>query len=175
MNQQQPKRRKRRQPQPQVKTSSQRVRGGRRQGRQSKQSLVDKMGFRPGHMLCLVNPPQGAYVRFSNELPKRNPLYLGLPPRGLARHFVFWPDGAQSLGYALSYLKSMLDPEGAIWVIMPKKKPAQESESTIALPDLRQAAEKLGLVNDKQISYSGSHHAVRLGSAGSGNRGRSRR
>jgi hypothetical protein len=124
-------------------------------------------------MLCLINPPEGAYVRFSNELPKRNPLYLGLPPRGLARHFVFWPDGAQSLSYALSYLKSMLDPEGAIWVIMPKKKADQEGG--FSLPDVRQAAEKLGLVNDKQLSYSSSHHAVRLGSAGSGNRRRSGR
>jgi hypothetical protein len=126
-------------------------------------------------MLCLINPPPGAYVRFSNELPKRNPLYLGLPPRGLARHLVFWPDGAQSLGYVLSYLKSVLDPDGAIWVIMPKKKTTQEGEGSFSLPDLRQAAEKLGLVNDKQISYSGSHHAVRLGSAGSGNRRRSGR
>ena len=133
------------------------------------------MGFRPGRTLCLINPPQGAYVRFSKELPKGKPLYLGLPPRGLAHIFVFWPDGVESLENALSYLKSMMDPEGAIWAVIPRKKAARDDGASVALSDVREAVEKVGLVNDKQVSFSGSQYAVRLGFGNPNRKRRSRR
>ena len=113
-------------------------------------------------MLCLMNPPQGFYARLSNQLPEGSHLYLGLPPRPPAHIFLLWPDGASNLGNALSYLKGVLDPEGAIWMVIPKKKAVRPGMVAITLAEVREAAQRVGLVGDKEMSFSGSHYGIRL-------------
>ena len=124
--------------------------------------LVEKLGLRGGQVLCLVNPPEGFYARLSNELPEHGHLYLGLPPRPPAHIFVLWPDGAGNLGNALSYLKAMLDPGGAIWVVIPRKRAGRGGSSAISLEQVQQAARREGLMDKEKLSFSGNQHGVRL-------------
>ena len=126
------------------------------------EDFVGKLGLRGGQVVCLMNPPQGFYARLSNQLPEGSHLYLGLPPKAPAHIFLLWPDGASNLGNALSYLKGMLDPEGAIWTVIPKKKAVRVGTPAIALLEVREAAQRTGLVDDKQMSFSGSQYGIRL-------------
>jgi len=127
-----------------------------------KESLVERMGLHAGHTLCLINPPEGAYARFSNELPEGSHLYLGLPPRAPAHLFVLWPDGSRSLESSLSYLKSMLDPEGTIWVVIPRRKTARGGGSDVTPTELNGAAQSVGLVSGERVAFSSSRYAVGL-------------
>ena len=113
-------------------------------------------------MLCLMNPPHGFYARLSNQLPGGSHLYLGLPPKAPAHIFLLWPDGASNLENALSYLKGVLDPEGAIWMVIPKKKAVRPGTVAITLTEVREAAQRVGLADDKQMSFSGSQYGIRL-------------
>ena len=125
-------------------------------------SLVEKLGLRGGRVLCLVNPPQGFYARLSNELPVGSHLYLGLPPRGTAHVFLLWPDGTSNLESALSYLKTVLDPEGTIWVVIPRRKGVRVGAPEVSLQAVQEAARKVGLVDKERLSISGSQYGVQL-------------
>jgi hypothetical protein len=144
-----------------------------REDSQHKQRLFEKMGYKVGYSMCLINPPAGAYTRFSNDLPDGSHLYLGMPPRGQAHLFVLWPDGVQTLQSTLSYLKAMLDPEGAIWVVLPRKRAVREGDDVnVSLQELKQVVERVGMTDDQQISFSGSHYAIRVASGSQDRRGR---
>lgn len=163
-------------PQANQKPTNQKPREERRREQEHDHNLVAKLGLRSGQMICLINPPQGAYSRFSNELPPGSQMYLGLPPRGPAHMFVLWPDTAQSLEGSLSYIKTMLDQDGTIWVMLKRKRAIRnEDDEAATAQDVKQAATKVGLVEGKQISISNSQYAIRLGFPGSDRRGRNGR
>lgn len=126
------------------------------------EGLVEKLGLRGGQVLCLMNPPQGFYARLSNQLPEGTHLYLGLPPRPPAHIFLLWPDGASNLENALSYLKGALAPEGAIWMVIPKRRAIRAGTAAVTLSEVREAAQRVGLVEDKRTSFSGSQYGIRL-------------
>jgi len=125
-------------------------------------NLVEKLGLRAGLVLCLVNPPQGFYARLSSELPAGSHLYLGLPPRGSAHIFLLWPDGTSNLESVLSYLKAVLDPGGAIWAVIPRKKAVQGGAPEISLQAVQEAARRVGLADKERLSLSGSQYGVQL-------------
>jgi hypothetical protein len=90
--------------------------------------------------------------------------------------FVLWPDTANSLEGALSYIKTMLDQDGTIWVMLKRKKAVRgEDDGAASAQNVKQAATKVGLVESKQINISSSQYAISLGFPGSDRRGRNGR
>lgn len=131
-------------------------------------SFLDKLGVRPGMTIGLMNPPEGFYSRISSGIPSTVRLYLGLPPKPPANVFLLWPDGTpQNLETSLQYLKAMLSPDGAIWVVIAKKSPRQGEQGQggqrpLTFDEVQQAGLKVGLVDNKQLSFSDTHYGVRF-------------
>ena len=136
---------------------------------QNGDGFLEKLGVRPGITICLMNPPEGFYSRISNGIPSTCRLYLGLPPKPPAHVFLLWPDGTrQDLETSLQYLKSMLSLEGGIWVAVSKKnsgrgvRPGQNGPQGLTFEEVQQAGLAMGLVDNKQLSFSDTHYGLRF-------------
>ena len=114
-----------------------------------------KLGVKPGHRVHLVNPPTG----FSEELAAVSP-HIILEPgldQGHLDVILAWPAG--DLSTMFQRLLPSLRPDGAIWVVIPKK------ASKTAGPSFQsalQAALPLGLVDNKTLSFSPTEYGIRF-------------
>ncbi len=150
--------------------------------------ILDRLGVHPGMTVCLMNPPEGFYSKISNHLPSTCRLYLGFPPKPPAHMFVLWPDGTrQNLETSLGYLRTMLAPEGAIWVAVARRSgsPRQQGQPVqrppgqlpqgprpqgqngaqgqgLSMEEVLQAGQSVGMVENKRSNLADSHQALRL-------------
>ncbi len=114
-----------------------------------------KLGMKPGHRVHLVNAPTG----FSKELAAVSP-HIILEPgldQGPLDMILAWPAG--DLSTMFQRLLPSLRPDGAIWVVIPKK------ASKMAGPSFQsalQAALPLGLVDNKTLSFSPTEYGIRF-------------
>lgn len=115
--------------------------------------LLDKLGVKPGMRVAVVALEDESFRR---ELKTRtSDLTAGRP--GPDTDLVFLAaDSIDELG-PLAKLRSRLNPNGAIWVVSRKGR-----EATLRDVDVIEAAKSAGLVDNKVVSFSATHTALRL-------------
>jgi DUF3052 family protein len=115
--------------------------------------LLDKLGVKPGSRVALIDIGDKTFQR---ELKTRtSDLTVGGPAPDTDLVFLA-ADSIDELG-PLSGLRSRLKPNGAIWVISRKGR-----EATLRDVDVIEAARSAGLVDNKVVSFSATHTALRL-------------
>lgn len=117
--------------------------------------LLDKLGIRPGMRVALVGPvdPDGS---FAAQLADRtSDVTMGAPAPDTDLVFLAADSDAELAG--LRTLRGRIRPNGAIWVVSRKGRTA-----TIRDVDVIAAAKANGLVDNKVVSFSDTHTALRL-------------
>ncbi len=119
----------------------------------STRPLLDKLGVKPGSKVAVIDVDDSSFLRL---LRKRTSDVVQRKPRS-ACDIVFMgvkePEDLQRL----DEVKHWIEPNGAIWVIRPKG-----PESKIRDTDLIEAGLSAGLVDNKIVSFSNTHGAMRF-------------
>ena len=115
--------------------------------------LLDKLGVKPGARVAVVDVRDESFL---DELRGRtNDVTLGLPERDTDLVFLA-ADSPEELA-RLPAARGAIKPDGAVWVVSLKGKAA-----TLRDVDVIGAAKEAGLVDNKVVSFSGTHTALRL-------------
>jgi hypothetical protein len=119
----------------------------------SDKPLLDKLGVRPGMRVALVDVPDGDFGSLVGE--RAADLTEGAP-RPATDLVFFGVESVAALAH-LPELRRQLVPDGAIWVVSRKGKLA-----TVRYEDVLAAALASDLVDNKVVSFSATHTALRL-------------
>ena len=115
--------------------------------------LLDKLGVRPASRVALVGLDDAG---FQSELTERtDDITVGDPQP--ETEIVFLAADRADEPFELSRLEPSLRSNGAIWVVSRKGKRA-----TLRDVDVIDAARAAGLVDNKVVSFSDTHTALRL-------------
>lgn len=118
----------------------------------SKRPRLDKLGVKAGARVALIGVDEKAFVR---ELATRTRDVAVARPRAGSDLIFFSVDQADALE-RLARLRNALRPEGAIWVLWPKGRPALRED------DVRRAALRHGLVDVKVVAFSEALSGLKL-------------
>jgi hypothetical protein len=115
--------------------------------------LLDKLGLKPDMRVAVIDIDDAEFLRGIGERTADVTLGAPLPETDL----VFL--GADTIDELarIGVLRSALVPAGAIWVVSRKGKAA-----TLRDVDVIDAAKSVGLVDNKVVSFSATHTALRL-------------
>ncbi len=119
----------------------------------STRSLMDKLGVKPFHRISVIGVDDDA---FWAQLIDRAADTM----KGRLRNdsdLIFFAADSQSDLQQLARLKTYLVSNGAIWVVSLKGKAAKIKDV-----DVMSAAKAAGLVDNKVVSFSATHTALRL-------------
>jgi hypothetical protein len=124
--------------------------------RQYTTPLLDKLGVRPGARIAIIGVDEPT---FRPLLAERTIDVMEGPPGAGTRSFDLMFVGADSTAelLALDDLRARLQPAGAIWVVSRKGRAA-----TLRDVEVIEAAKAAGLVDNKVVSFSATHTALRL-------------
>jgi hypothetical protein len=115
--------------------------------------LLDKLGVKPDMRVALIDIDD---PDFATQLAQRTTdVTVGPPLPGTDLVFL-GADTVEELA-RIGVLRSALVPNGAIWVVSRKGKAA-----TLRDVDVIEAARSVGLVDNKVVSFSATHTALRL-------------
>jgi hypothetical protein len=115
--------------------------------------LVEKLGVKPGARVAIIRVPDPALRVLLSE--RTDDVTEGQPRPGTDLVFL-GADSIDELG-RLPKLRARLRPDGAIWVVSRKGRAA-----TLRDVDVIEAAVASGLVDNKVVSFSDTHTALRL-------------
>lgn len=124
-------------------------------------SLADKLGLMPGKTVTMVHPQ--ATVERVLRAASGPGVFLG---RGLRRrHYnaIFvWPKTLEGFRQELDRLSTRIEPDGVIWVVMPKKAFAAQRGIHFSWEAMQAEALKTDLVDNKIVSLTDEDYATRL-------------
>ena len=115
--------------------------------------LLDKLGVRPGARVVVVGIDDPAFLA---ELSIRASVDVAPTPGAETDLAFLAADEPAALG-RLPALRAAIYPGGAIWVVSRKGRAA-----TLRDVEVMAAAREAGLVDNKVVSFSGTHTALRL-------------
>jgi hypothetical protein len=115
--------------------------------------LLDKLGVRPGMRVAILGVDDASFCELLGE--RTSDVSDGPPPLDTDLVFLAADSHAELAG--LTDLRSRIRPAGAIWVVSRKGKAA-----TIRDVEVMAAARSAGLVDNKVVSFSPTHTALRL-------------
>jgi hypothetical protein len=127
-------------------------------------SLADKLGLRPGQRYRLLEAPAEAVTLLSDLAPSFVTISVEESEEDAPRCdlLFFWPHVLEGLTERFSALQKTIVPDGAIWVVMPKKAVATRRGITFTWEQMQAAALATDLVDNKIASFSGEEYATRL-------------
>ena len=115
--------------------------------------LLDKLGVKPGARVAIVGVDDSA---FRAQLGDRTTdVSIGRPKKDT--NLIFLAAETMDELMRIGRLQQSLRPNGAIWVVSRKGK-----ARTISDVDVIDAAKAVGLVDNKVVSFSETHTAIRL-------------
>lgn len=119
----------------------------------SVRARIDKLGVKPGLRVAVINVDDENL--FAELRGRSDQIVVGMPRT--RRDIIFY--GAESLNALeeLASLKSRIVQNGAIWVVSRKG-----DQRSINDTDVIAAARRAGLVDNKVVSFSATHTALRL-------------
>ena len=115
--------------------------------------LLDKLGVKPGSRVAVVHLDDTGFI---SQLRERTRSVLLGKPRGRCDIVFVGATKMQDLE-RLRDLKTWIEPNGAIWMIRPKG-----GRSELKDTDLIGAGLAAGLVDNKIVSFSDTHGAMRF-------------
>ena len=119
----------------------------------SLRARIDKLGVKPGLRVAVIDIDDE--LLFSELRERSDQIVVGMPRT--RRDVIFY--GAESLNALeeLAELKGRIVAGGAIWVVSRKG-----DGRSIGEDDVIRAASRAGLIDNKVVSFSATHVAVRL-------------
>ena len=123
-------------------------------------SLAQKLGIKPGHRVCLLNAPPAGEALVRQECPPGVTVSPAL--EGKHHLILLWPTQLEGLATQLSELQHHIFPDGAIWLVIPKKRFAQARGVHFTWEQMQQAALQTDLVDNKDASFSLEEYGTRF-------------
>jgi len=112
---------------------------------------LDKLGVKPGGRVVVLGVEDKTFLR---ELKQRGAHIADRPRRD--SDFIFLAAAMKADLKRLKSLQKFLKPNGALWVVWPKGQPQLKENDIIA------AGIAAGLIDNKVVSFSETHSALRL-------------
>jgi hypothetical protein len=123
--------------------------------------LAKKLGIQPGYNVCLLSPPAGT----ADLLRDACPFDVTFDERlGEKRYQVIliWPSRLEGMVEELAALQFKIMPDGAIWVVIPKKKFAPKRGVTFTWEEMQAAGLQTDLVDNKVATVSEEDYGTRF-------------
>jgi hypothetical protein len=127
-------------------------------------SLATKLGLRPGQLVRLLEAPEEAVSLLIDIAPPGVEISAGEAEEGTLRSdlIFFWPHKLEGLAERFSTLQKQIVPDGAIWVVMPKKSVATRRGIIFSWEQMQAVALTTDLVDNKIASFSAEQYATRM-------------
>ena len=119
----------------------------------SSRSLIDKLGVKPGAAVALLGITDETFLA---QLRERTRDFASLRVKKNLDFIFLSAESHQGLRQ-LERLRGYLKSNGALWVVSTKGKQARIKDL-----DVIAAAKQAGLVDNKVVSFSGTHTALKL-------------
>jgi hypothetical protein len=125
----------------------------KREEQVSTRPRIDKLGIKPGFRVAVIGVEDPLLIE---ELRTRTDQILMYKPRD-KRDVIFYSAESLNALSELGELKAKIVDNGAIWVVSKKGNVRSISDT-----DVIAAAKRAGLVDNKVVSFSATHTALRL-------------
>jgi len=126
------------------------------------QELVKKLGIKPGQSVAVLNAPPFMKGILGTMMPPDVHFQTDLADADLPDVVLFWLDDAIDLPSAFADLRQRLQPDGAVWAVIPKKPVADRRGPKLYFADLLEAVLPTGLVDNKTLTLSEEEYAIRF-------------
>jgi hypothetical protein len=123
--------------------------------------LAKKLGIKPGQVVCLVDAPTEAAVAIRSQSPAGVTFVAGLGQRR-CDVLLFWPAALAGLAERFRELQFHIDPDGAIWAVIPKKKYAGPRGVPFTWEQMQAAGLQTDLVDNKVASVTEAEYGTRF-------------
>jgi len=124
--------------------------------------LSRKLGIRPGQRVCLLDAPGETVSAIRLALPETIELDLRLDNKARYDIVLFWPQALMGLAGLFTGLQRRIQPDGAIWVVMPKKKYAHPRGIDFSWEQMQAAGLATDLVDNKIASINDQDYGTRF-------------
>jgi Protein of unknown function (DUF3052) len=127
--------------------------------------LAQKLGLKPGQSICLLGATPEAAQAIRAECDKRlgGDVTLAETLDGGQFDMIFlWPRTLEGLAERFAALQRQIVPDGAIWVVIPKKAVARARGLTLTWEEMQAAALTTDLVDNKIASLTDEEYGTRF-------------
>jgi len=123
--------------------------------------LTRKLGLRPGLSVCTMQGPADVVATIRQACPKgaRWRRALGTAKFDL---IFFWPRSKAGLAEEFARLQSHLQPDGAIWAVMPKKAIAATRGVRLTWEEMQSEGLRGDLVDNNDASITSTDYGTRF-------------
>jgi hypothetical protein len=125
-------------------------------------SLATKLGLVPGMTMLLLDAPGAALELIKAAAPEG--VTLETSHRSGSRYDLvfFWPRSLEGLAARFAALEWDIEPDGALWVVMPQQAAARKRGLTFTWNEMQAAALSTDLVDNKIASLDQEGYATRF-------------
>jgi hypothetical protein len=123
--------------------------------------LAQKLGIKPGHLVCLLEAPEEAQSALAQAVPPGASISDSLSGRGYDL-ILFWPRDLVGLAGRFSQLQHAIRPDGAIWAVIPKKQYARRRGVSFTWEEMQAAGLATDLVDNKVASITPEDYGTRF-------------
>jgi hypothetical protein len=128
-------------------------------------SLAQKLGLKPGQAICLLEatPETAQVIRVvcAEDVDGDVTISETLDSAPFDMIF-FWPHELERLAERFATLQRQIVPDGAIWVVIPKKAVAQQRGLALTWEEMQLAALTTDLVDNKNASMTDEEYGTRF-------------
>ncbi len=124
--------------------------------------FIQKLGIREGQSVVAVHAPKDFLRDFKRSIPPSVKLTIQLASKFKPDVILWWIQQETNFGKLFRQLERVIQPDGAIWVIIPKKNAAKKKGFMIDWNEMLRAALKTTLVDNKTLSFSDEEYGTRF-------------
>ena len=117
--------------------------------------FLRKLGARPGDALLVEDADLRAFGAGAKVLSRP-------PPTGKVRGVVFRPSRREEISEDLRRYRTMIEEDGFIWVVIPRKLAIRELGREVPFEDVLGTALQSDLVDNKTLTFTPQEYGVRL-------------
>jgi hypothetical protein len=127
-------------------------------------SLATKLGLLPGMTALLLDAPGAALDLLAQAAPAGVAFDTARRNAGHTHYdlIFFWPRSLDGLATRFDALQWDMEPDGALWVVMPKQAAARQHGITFSWNEMQAAALSTDLVDNKIASLDQEEYATRF-------------
>lgn len=124
-------------------------------------SMATKLGLHPEHVICVLDMPALVVEAMHAALPAGIRVKAALTQPDFDAIF-FYPTTPMGIAQYLNELAHLIEPGGAIWVVMPQKAVAVRRGITFTWEQMQAEALQTDLVDNKIVSITDEDYATRF-------------
>jgi len=124
--------------------------------------LAKKLGFRMDQRICLLEAPVPSTTLLKEAMPARIQLDEELQPGVRYDLILFWPRSLDGLPELFASLQGCLQPDGALWAVIPKVRFAGARGIHFTWEQMQAAGLTTDLVDNKSATISTEEYGTRF-------------